>query len=134
CGDQTFRQKPFARQAGRLAALGRNALGKPGDCDQARHLINWFTNDNCQGCQCLLSGVKRTCTVELQEPAFGVRADIFGSKETLRLRRSQIAISCPLLGVKRTWAGAVHMSAFDPKRTWAASVAPLGIAAKWGNL
>jgi hypothetical protein len=22
-----------------------------------------------------------------------------------------------LLGVKRTWAGALHMSAFDPKRT-----------------
>src|SRR5262245_7593846 len=24
---------------------------------------------------------------------------------------------CPLSGVKRTWAGAVQMSAFDPKRT-----------------
>ena len=23
----------------------------------------------------------------------------------------------PLLGVKRTWVGALHMSAFDPKRT-----------------
>ena len=25
--------------------------------------------------------------------------------------------TCPLMGVKRTWAGAVQMSAFDPKRT-----------------
>ena len=49
--------------------------------------------------------------------AIGGKADIFCSKATLRLRRSQIAISCPLLGVKRTWAGAVQMSAFDPKRT-----------------
>ena len=29
--------------------------------------------------------------------------------------------TCPLSGVKRTWAGAVQMSAFDPKRTWQAS-------------
>ena len=27
-------------------------------------------------------------------------------------------LSRSLLGVKRTWAGAVQMSAFDPKRTW----------------
>ena len=26
---------------------------------------------------------------------------------------------CPLSGVKQTWAGALHMSAFDPKRTLA---------------
>ena len=26
--------------------------------------------------------------------------------------------TCPLLGVKQTWAGAVHMSAYDPKRTF----------------
>src|SRR5262249_21153391 len=25
---------------------------------------------------------------------------------------------CPLLGVKRTWAGALQMSAYDPKRTY----------------
>src|SRR5262249_41340599 len=30
---------------------------------------------------------------------------------------SEGAISVSLLGVKRTWAGAVQMSAFDPKRT-----------------
>jgi len=31
-------------------------------------------------------------------------------------RHSACASGCPLLGVKRTWAGAVQMSAFDPKR------------------
>jgi len=28
-----------------------------------------------------------------------------------------ITLSRSLFGVKQTWAGAVHMSAFDPKRT-----------------
>ena len=41
---------------------------------------------------CLLSGVKRTCPFA-------------GHPHSL------------LLGVKRTWAVALHMSAFDPKRT-----------------
>jgi hypothetical protein len=27
--------------------------------------------------------------------------------------------TCPLLGAKRTWPFALHMSAFDPKRTLA---------------
>jgi hypothetical protein len=27
-------------------------------------------------------------------------------------------LSWSLLGLKRTWAGALHMSAYDPKRTW----------------
>src|SRR5262249_27833036 len=31
---------------------------------------------------------------------------------------STIEFRCPLLGVKRTLAGDVAMSAFDPKRTW----------------
>ena len=26
--------------------------------------------------------------------------------------------TCPLLGVKRTWPAALHMSAYDPKRTF----------------
>ena len=30
---------------------------------------------------------------------------------------TELHCTCPLLGVKRTWAGAVQMSAFDPKRT-----------------
>ena len=30
---------------------------------------------------------------------------------------SQLHRTCPLLGVKRTWPFAMHMSAFDPKRT-----------------
>jgi hypothetical protein len=34
--------------------------------------------------------------------------------------------TCPLsrslLGVKRTWVGALHMSAFDPKRTLPSNV------------
>jgi hypothetical protein len=41
--------------------------------------------------------------------AFGGKADItFCGNPLLR----------SLLGVKRTWLGAPHMSAFDPKRTW----------------
>src|SRR4029434_10543933 len=36
----------------------------------------------------------------------------FGPKRTCR--KTQLM---SLLGVKRTWVGAVHMSAFDPKRT-----------------
>ena len=32
---------------------------------------------------------------------------------------------CPLLGVKRTWLIALHMSAFDPKRTSAGAFPPL---------
>ena len=35
-----------------------------------------------------------------------------GTKQTSLVRRT-----CPLLGVKRTWPFALHMSAFDPKRT-----------------
>jgi hypothetical protein len=27
-------------------------------------------------------------------------------------------LSRSLLGVKRTWVDALHMSAYDPKRTW----------------
>ena len=34
--------------------LGRNALGKPGDCNQARQTRNWFKDGKCQGRQCLL--------------------------------------------------------------------------------
>src|SRR5262245_25654163 len=30
---------------------------------------------------------------------------------------SLVHCTCPLSGVKRTWVSAVHMSAFDPKRT-----------------
>jgi hypothetical protein len=44
------------------------------------------------------SGPKRTFQHRHPMSAFGVRADIFGSKATLRIRRSRIAISCPLLG------------------------------------
>ena len=32
---------------------------------------------------------------------------------------------CPLSGVKRTWASALQMSAFDPKRTWSLATWPL---------
>src|SRR5262245_13414155 len=31
-------------------------------------------------------------------------------------RHGLVHCECPLSGVKRTWAGAVQMSAFDPKR------------------
>ena len=33
----------------------------------------------------------------------------------------QPAHECPLLGVKRTWRGLISMSAYDPKRTFAAT-------------
>ena len=33
--------------------------------------------------------------------------------------------TCPLSGVKRTWASALHMSAFDPKRTCVNEFGPL---------
>jgi len=53
-------------------------------------------------------GPKRTLPCALHESAFGGKADM-----TL--------CGCPLfrslLGVKRTWVIAAHMSAFDPKRT-----------------
>ena len=62
-------------------------------------------------------GPKRTCQRRCPISAFGCRADIFGSQATLRLRRSRIANSCPLLGVKRTCQLAGEMSAYDPKRT-----------------
>ena len=49
--------------------------------------------------------------------ALGVIADIFGTKADIRFDRSRTAVSCPLLGVKRTCLFALQMSAFDPKRT-----------------
>src|SRR5215510_6211254 len=39
-----------------------------------------------------------------------------GPKQTCSLQRT-----CPLLGVKRTWLVAAHMSAFDPMRTLVAA-------------
>src|SRR5215471_242024 len=53
-------------------------------------------------------GPKWTYASALQESAFGGKADmtVCGSP-----------LSWSLLGVKQTWVGALHMSAFDPKRT-----------------
>ena len=50
----------------------------------------------------------RTCVAALHESAFGGKADM--TIGTCPLSRS-------LLGVKRTWPVAAHMSAYDPKRT-----------------
>ena len=75
-------------------------------------------------------GPKRTFQHRHPMSAFGVRAVIFGSKATLRLRRSRIAISCPLLGVKRTWIAPHRMSAYDPKRTFAPQKAMCALAPK----
>src|SRR5262245_56528889 len=83
--------KSLTRQAGRLAVLGRNALGEPGDCDQARLIGSGSNNAKCQGCQCLL----------LAQSGHSTMSHLLS-----------------LLGVKRTWASAPHMSAFDPKRTF----------------
>jgi hypothetical protein len=55
--------------------------------------------------------------VALHESAFGGKADIFGSKASLRLRRLRIAISCPLSGVKRTSRECAVMTANDPKQS-----------------
>jgi hypothetical protein len=44
-------------------------------------------------------------------------------KADMRKKRNQ----CRYWGVKRTWAGAMQMSAFDPKRT---STAPHGLSEK----
>ena len=38
-------------------------------------------------------------------------------KADIRFERSRTADLCPLLGVKRTCHFALHMSAYDPKRT-----------------
>ncbi len=40
----------------------------------------------------------------------------FGGKADMTFCKSPLSWS--LLGVKRTWVGALHMSAFDPKRTF----------------
>jgi hypothetical protein len=55
-------------------------------------------------------GPKQTCPRAVHMSAFGGKADITFSGNTLSLS---------LLGVKRTCRFALHMSAFDPKRTLA---------------
>src|SRR5215510_4542851 len=67
-------------------------------------------------------GPKRTSVVAPHMSAFGGKADMpfctvprlsaNGPKQTCQKTQSM-----SLLGVKRTWAGAVQMSAYDPKRT-----------------
>src|SRR5262245_66186617 len=53
-------------------------------------------------------GPKRTSLVALRMSAFGGKADVTFCENSL---------SRSLLGVKRTWRFALHMSACDPKRT-----------------
>jgi hypothetical protein len=53
-------------------------------------------------------GPKRTSLVAAHMSAFGGKAD---------MAFCGISLSRSLLGVKRTWVGALHMSAYDPKRT-----------------
>jgi len=36
----------------------------------------------------------------------------------MRVERGRMRQRCPLSGIKRTWASALQMSAFDPKRTF----------------
>src|SRR5215813_4454554 len=43
------------------------------------------------------------------------RSPLSGVKQTWRFARGPLSRS--LLGAKQTWVGALHMSAFDPKRT-----------------
>jgi hypothetical protein len=44
----------------------------------------------------------------------------FGGKADMAF--CEISLSRSLLGVKRTWLVAAHMSAFDPKRTFSRSL------------
>jgi hypothetical protein len=53
-------------------------------------------------------GPKRTSLVAAHMSAFGGKAD---------MAFCGISLSRSLLGVKRTWVGALHMSANDRKRT-----------------
>src|SRR5262249_37613001 len=59
----------------------------------------------------------------------------FGGKADTAVCGSPLSRS--LLGVKRTWAGALHMSAFEPKRTFGRTVRGRGerecgqVAARW---
>src|SRR5262249_26054092 len=57
-------------------------------------------------------GPQRTSASALHMSAIGSKADMTGCR---------CPLSWSLLGVKRTWPIAAHMSAFDPKRTWAGS-------------
>jgi hypothetical protein len=54
-------------------------------------------------------GPQRTSLFAPHMSAFGVKADMADCGSPL---------SRSLLGVKRTWPVALHMSAYDPKRTW----------------
>jgi hypothetical protein len=58
-------------------------------------------------------GPKRTSVAALHMSAFGGKADMTFAGGPL---------SRSLLGVKRTCRFALHMSANDPKRTWAAAL------------
>jgi hypothetical protein len=49
--------------------------------------------------------------------ASALHMSAFGGKADMTLCGNPLLRS--LLGVKRTWACALHMSANDPKRTWA---------------
>src|SRR5262245_888353 len=53
-------------------------------------------------------GPKQTCTSEVHMSASGGKPDMTGCGSPL---------SQSLSGVKQTWVSALHMSAFDPKRT-----------------
>src|SRR5262245_62177399 len=62
-------------------------------------------------------GPKRTFLAALHMSAFGGKADMTFTGRP---------VSRSLLGVKRTWAGAVQMSAVDPKRTFVALFSVVG--------
>src|SRR5262249_6023088 len=50
-----------------------------------------------------------------QTSSFAPHMSAFGGKADMTVCGSPLSRS--LLGVKRTWVGALHMSAFDPKQT-----------------
>jgi hypothetical protein len=69
-------------------------------------------------------GPKQTSLVAPHMSAFGGEAD-------MTLRGNPLLRS--LLGVKRTWLFALHMSAYDPKRTLGASGELVRLGDAWGS-
>jgi hypothetical protein len=65
CGDLTYRQKSSTPARGRAAVLGRYALGKPGDCNAARHSPSGEWRGQCQGQYVCAALTGSTCRADL---------------------------------------------------------------------
>ena len=96
-------------------AIDHTATGNAPLCD-GRHMTRRGHAERGQGQSCV-------CYWPLADIASCTAHVAFGGKADMTFCGSQLSPS--LLGVKRTWAVAPHMSAFDPKRTWRAHAFPL---------